>query len=295
MKLTLPAQVYGKQKGIEKAPYETLSTAPELEALAAEIQRTLSFQWLGDGSSDRLPEVWYLYLLPSSPNQALLCRFEDVGADPRPHTLRRTVGLCTREHATLLAAIRNGKARDINTALHTHGQWMLEYEDCSGKEFSEWKSGFLQEGATGSYELRVQGEKVSKGTPAYPVPRESHPSSSPEEHSGRTMTTQAAPTRRTWKIHALWGLLCLTLLLSVMWQWCRCEKAQRKLEAMSAELQEVQNTRMRWDTCQSQLEGQQKRLESMQQGMKEFLKQMKIIHRQNEELRQLIRQLQAES
>lgn len=160
MKVTIPACVYGKQQGRERAPLEYLVTAPALEKWKTVLLRTIRFQWRSGASGDpeTYPDVWFMAPVPGEEGRAFLCRFEDAGRDPRPHTLRSTSGLCTKEHMPLLVAIKQGRARVVSPSLPNGGQWEFEYEPSASAEELPWKAQYLSEGNPRTYDLSFSDE-----------------------------------------------------------------------------------------------------------------------------------------
>lgn len=167
MKVTIPACVYGKQQGREHAPLEYLVTAPALEKWKAVLLRTIRFQWRSGapGDPETYPDVWFMAPVPGEEGRAFLCRFEDAGRDPRPHTLRSTSGLCTKEHMPLLVAIKQGRARVVSPSLPNGGEWEFEYEPSAEAEELPWKAQYLSEGNRGTYDLSFTDEAFA------PAPR----------------------------------------------------------------------------------------------------------------------------
>lgn len=167
MKVTIPACVYGKQQGRERAPLEYLVTAPALEKWKAVLLRTIRFQWRSGASGDpeTYPDVWFMAPVPGEEGLAFLCRFEDAGRDPRPHTLRSTSGLCTKENMPLLVAIKQGRARVVSPPLPDGGQWEFEYEPSAEAEELPWEAQYLSEGNRGTYDLSFTDEAFA------PAPR----------------------------------------------------------------------------------------------------------------------------
>ena len=101
----LAAQVYGK--GMDNL-YCRLIRAKEMQDKP--VDWAVSFEWkAGDGV---YPPVWALWVEPRH-NWAILYCFEDRGNESagsmRPHTLRKTAGLCTRADLPLITSLAAGK------------------------------------------------------------------------------------------------------------------------------------------------------------------------------------------
>lgn len=195
MKVTIPACVYGKQQGRERAPLEYLVTAPALEKWKTVLLRTIRFQWRSGASGDpeTYPDVWFMAPVPGEEGRAFLCCFEDAGRDPRPHTLRSTSGLCTKEHMPLLVAIKQGRARVVSPSLPDGGLWEFEYEPSASAEELPWEAQYLSEGNRGTYDLSFTDEAFAPAPRAEAAaPRTSEPLQAPKPPTARKAAESSA-------------------------------------------------------------------------------------------------------
>lgn len=252
MKVTIPACVYGKQQGRERAPLEYLVTAPALEKWKAVLLRIIRFQWRSGapGDPETYPDVWFMAPVPGEDGQAFLCRFEDAGRDPRPHTLRSTSGLCTKEHMPLLVAIKQGRARVVSPSLLNGGQWEFEYEPSAEAEELPWKAQYLSEGNPRTYDLSFSDEASASAPRAEAdAPRTAEPLQAPKppplrkavDSSARRAPEEPERPGLGRKLRRWCTILFVTLLAvalgAVVYLWRELETKTEQLARVESELE----------------------------------------------------------
>ncbi len=160
MQIKLPCEIFGKHELESRSGFHVLACSDLLKKHQSLISESFHFQWLCDPRcTDTIyPRVWFFF--PLSSTEGLLVLFEDAGSDPRPHALRRTVGLCERRQChDLLSALKSGneprfKLNEVDA--------IWEFEIDSGKESHSfaWEQGYLQCGNKSSYHLSVPARAV---------------------------------------------------------------------------------------------------------------------------------------
>ena len=292
MKVTMPACVYGKQQGRERAPLEYLVTAPALEKWKAVLLRTIRFQWRSGASGDpeTYPDVWFMAPVPGEEGRAFLCRFEDAGRDPRPHTLRSTSGLCTKEHMPLLVAIKQGRARVVSPALPDGGQWEFEYEPSDSAEELPWKAQYLSEGNPRTYDLSFTDEAFAPAPRAEAAaPRTAEPLQAPRPPTARKAAESSVlrapeePERpgivrklRRWCIPVLVALVValVVALGTVVYQWygdkSELKKKTEQLARVESELETMKAHQAQEEQIKDILRAIQKHGEDMERKGREM-------------------------
>lgn len=169
--IELPAQVKAKDA---EGRYAILSEHPQWTDKGLP-KDAVDFQWHpGEGVYDT---VWYLELLPGE-QQALLCCFEDdtEANDERPHCMRRTIGICSREHLPLITAIAQGVTPETVFSNETH-LWQISAQESAPDE-TLWRTGILRDGGHPErYKLESNQTKPAKKRtadaplPHIPIPR----------------------------------------------------------------------------------------------------------------------------
>lgn len=294
MKVTIPACVYGKQQGRERAPLEYLVTAPALEKWKAVLLRTIRFQWRSGASGDpeTYPDVWFMAPVPGEEGRAFLCRFEDAGRDPRPHTLRSTSGLCTKEHMPLLVAIKQGRARVVSPALPDRGEWEFEYEPSAEAEELPWKAQYLSEGNRGTYDLSFTDEAFASAPRAEAAaPRTADPLQAPKPPTARKAAESSVrrapeePERpgivrkpRRWCIPVLVALLVVALGAVFLWR-----DAESELKKKTEQLADVERELKTMKAHQAQEQAQVEQMKDILRAIQEQGEDMERRGRQTRE------------
>ncbi len=172
--LKIPCQVYGKQLGAarRRSSYHVIVCAAELDEYQARITQELNFQWLCLPSRQQEPyrDVWYFLVLDEQ--RGLLCHFQDAGFDPRPHVLRRTVGLLQRaQHADFLAQLQRSNPSQLSGDVSPEGTWSVHIEETEGvegrasaRESFDWRTSLLQAGSPETYSLTRLRESSTSST-----------------------------------------------------------------------------------------------------------------------------------
>ncbi len=171
--LQIPCQVYGKQLGAARSScYHVIVSAAELDEYQVRITQELNFQWLCLPARQQEPyrDVWYFLALDEQ--RGLLCQFQDAGADPRPHVLRRTVGLLQRaHHADFLAELQSIKPSQLSGDVSAEGIWSVHIEESEGIEGKasapppfDWRTSLLQAGSPETYSLTRLRESSASST-----------------------------------------------------------------------------------------------------------------------------------
>lgn len=274
MKVTIPACVYGKQQGRERAPLEYLVTAPALEKWKAVLLRTIRFQWRSGASGDpeTYPDVWFMAPVPGEEGRAFLCRFEDAGRDPRPHTLRSTSGLCTKEHMPLLVAIKQGRARVVSPPLPDGGQWEFEYEPSASAEELPWKAQYLSEGNRGTYDLSFTDEAFAPAPRAEAAaPRTAEPPTARTAAESSARRAPEEPERpgivrkpRRWCIPVLVTLLVVALGAVFLWR-----DAESELKKKTEQLADVERELKTMKAHQAQEQAKEEQIKDILRAIQE--------------------------
>ncbi len=149
MTIELPAQVYGKNR-------DNLYTWLVFNDMMKDkpVDTAVSFEWkFGDGVYS---PVWALWVEPGQ-EWALLYCFEDVGVETdgsrRPHTLRKSVGLCTRDALPFITSLLGGQLPEKHE-VSPDGCWRIDYEQPTHVQASAWRTGLLYDGKESCYELK---------------------------------------------------------------------------------------------------------------------------------------------
>ena len=209
----LPAQVYGKNSN---NLYDTLIHADAL--LLRPVDRAVTFEW--SPGAGIYPPVWALWVEPGQ-QWALLYCFEDKGAetkgDMRPHTLRRTAGLCTKAELPLITALAAGK-QPVSRNVHESGRWEIEFEAPSQPDFSLWRTHVIHDGGNSRYRIKMNDLNISPNAPC------------------QSVTTKSKATSR--RANRLIGILGALALLAVGIAYLNLEQRYAKVCEENRELRE---------------------------------------------------------